>query len=809
MLLQLEGYQFAAGRGVFGKLFKRGKQAARQTTYTGYPPPDPGIEVVHPRQLVDEQGELIYRCQRALGLPPDEYKEVIEPVIVRMASYVHRLPASQAHHHSLPGGLFRHSLEVAYGTLQGTEGVILTSMQQGTPSQRRNQSIRWRGAAFMAGLVHDVAKVHTDLRVSDKAGHEWNPMLGPLYSWAKKLELERYYISYREQRHKRHETSSSPFLQFVITQKFYVWLDSDGGDIMLSLLGALSGTTPDHTLAQLVVRADQRSVERDLRVNQASQSTRPGIPIATYLMDAMRRLVQSGSWTVNRRGARVWIVDDGGNRFAHVAWYQGAEDLIGLLGRDRIPGIPRNPATLADILIERDLAEPYTLPDGEGESRYWPITGGPLGNKVLYTLRLPADVVFPEEAPAQPTGLQVGDPTQHTEKTKGGQTGGADAPPPTPQLQTERHGEQGSTAVSEFEWPDAGGGKKEPPDEAKSRSDEAPARAAVAMKDGEAASDAQALDPQEDHAPVKDRGDRQRGQDSPPRQAGEDPGRGEAAKRDDAAEQPTSQPPRKGDAKKDKDDAGGATRPRSSAKPGSKAGTRESTQASDSPEEALAWLEQHGDAEGVAARWLSRLVQEAPEGVVTTDGRELFLSWPQAAKGYGEPKKLLMAVYDAGWLEASGLAGKISKKDGKPALIIKRRATKRLKVLMGDRAMQSGNDKDNSGARGHGKAESLMAGSRKPKRDDNAANKEKTGGNQELTVDIAKLCDELYEISEQMNGSGGRLVRWEQFDELADKHYPRTSKYKIITKLKGAERVLDTSREGVLLKQSQRDNNDA
>jgi len=802
---------------VFGKWFKRGKRAQRSTTYTGYPPPDPGIEVVPPRRLVDEQSELIHRCKRALGLPPEEYAALIEPVILRMASYVHRLPASQAHHHSLPDGLFRHSLEVAYGTLQGTEGVILTSMRKGSPSQRRNQSIRWRGAAFMVGLVHDIAKVHTDLRVSDKQGREWNPMLGPLYSWTRTFEIERYYISYREYRHKRHETSQSPFLQFVITSKFYAWLDSAGGDVLVEFLAALSGAVPDHTLMQLAVRADQRSVERDLRANGGLRGGGQGMPIATYLTDGMRRLIQSGTWGVNRRGARVWIIDDGGNRFAHVAWHQAAEDLRRLLGRDRIPGIPKNPATLADILIERDLAEPYTLPDGEGESRYWPITGGALGEKVLYTLRLPADVVFPDEAPPQPKGLRVGgdedEPTTAQSGSKDSAASTPAAPKPEAQPTAAPAGTDSPASVAEFDWPDS---------EQRPRGDAAPDKAGTpaprADKNG-AESQAQLDKGQPDHGTDTVTAAREHPDEAVPARTDrsakrEGNQRGRSGKHDEAPP-----PPRRREAsdeapaqpKQGRGTGASDTSPPEHKRSPATAGTRGAgasptpspaakARAPESPDQALAWLEQHGDADGVAARWLSRLVRAAPTDVVWMQGSRLYLQWPQAAKGYGEAKDLLMAIYDAGWLETTGLGSKVSKQDGKSVVIVKPRTAKHLKVLMGKENIESsdgGTQKERQDSRGvtlrNGEGVDF-------EREENEDPRTGSGNNASQSVDINKLHDELYKISEQKRDNGGRLVSWERFDEIIEERYPNISKYKIVTGLKGVRQVLDTTKEGVILK---------
>ncbi len=50
-------------------------------------------------------------------------------------------------------------------------------------------------------------------------------------------------------------------------------------------------------------------------------------------------------------------------------------DLYDLISHDKIPGIPRDPDTLADILIERGFAVPNTVQE-KGERayyRYWEV----------------------------------------------------------------------------------------------------------------------------------------------------------------------------------------------------------------------------------------------------------------------------------------------------------------------------------------------------------------------------------------------------------------------------------------------------
>ena len=71
----------------------------------------------------------------------------------------------------------------------------------------------------------------------------------------------------------------------------------------------------------------------------------------------------------------------------YVVWPQGGDEVVALLAADRVPGIPRHPDTLADLLIERGYALPTS--EGDGVRRYWRLAPAPLardGKPVTLTL---------------------------------------------------------------------------------------------------------------------------------------------------------------------------------------------------------------------------------------------------------------------------------------------------------------------------------------------------------------------------------------------------------------------------------------
>jgi len=135
----------------------------------------------------------------------------------------------------------------------------------------------------------------------------------------------------------------------------------------------VAGIDDEAVLGSLVTEADRVSVERDLRENRIDPAaTSLGVPVDRYLLDAMRSLARGGRWQINVPGARLWMLAEG----LQLVWPSGAEDMVALLAADRVPGIPRDPETLADILLEWGLAVPRQ--EGDQARRYWRLAPAPL-----------------------------------------------------------------------------------------------------------------------------------------------------------------------------------------------------------------------------------------------------------------------------------------------------------------------------------------------------------------------------------------------------------------------------------------------
>jgi conjugal transfer pilus assembly protein TraI len=368
-----------------------------------YPPFLKGLPVAAPERIVATQSELIARLQDGLAFTDTRFAALVRPVIKRYAAFVHLLPASEAHHHSGAGGLFHHGLEVAFQVAQASQGRIF-ALDRG-PAERRELEPRWRLAAGLAGLCHDVGKPVSDLSVSDREGRTtWRPLLGSLADWAAESGVNRYFLRWRECRHARHETFGLLVLERILTPEVTSWLVDADPEVMQGLISAVAGIDDGAVLGSLVTEADRASVERDLRENRIDPAaTSLGVPVDRYLLDAMRRLVRGGRWQINVPGARLWMLAEG----LHLVWPASAEDIVALLEADRVPGIPRDPDTLADILLERGFAVPRQK--GDHAQRYWRLAPAPLAREgqvvTLSMLRMASPDFLLAGAQPAPVGI--------------------------------------------------------------------------------------------------------------------------------------------------------------------------------------------------------------------------------------------------------------------------------------------------------------------------------------------------------------------------------------------------------------------
>ena len=146
--------------------------------------PDPGAyDVLDPARLLAQYGPLVHEIREMVGVPDAHWRRLYDPMLRGYAGFVQQFPASEAHHHSGPGGLLAHGLEVVRNALKIRRGALLP--RGAAPETAARQGDLWTYAICSACLLHDIAKPVVDLKVllSDATGRsagEWDPWSGPM-----------------------------------------------------------------------------------------------------------------------------------------------------------------------------------------------------------------------------------------------------------------------------------------------------------------------------------------------------------------------------------------------------------------------------------------------------------------------------------------------------------------------------------------------------------------------------------------------------------------------------------------------------
>lgn len=329
-----------------------------ETEVPRYPPFMKGLPVVGIDRLLASQQELIDRIADSAMATPPLFRAHYLAATQRFAGFAHLLPASQSHHHRGAGGLLRHALEVGLWALQSADRVLMNTAI--SPHQRREMEPRWQLAVFLAGLCHDAGKPATDLVVTDKERTStWHPIREDLHAWATRESISAYFLEWREGRGKQHTALSSLIADRIIGGATLSWIAENDTEVVVWLMESLANNPgPTNPIHDLVRKADQTSVERDMRsFGVAMAGYELGVPVERHLADIMKRFVREGVWLVNVPGARLWHMDG----HLYLVWPAGGEELARQVREEGIPGIPRTPDGLLDMLIERGMA---SLPGG-------------------------------------------------------------------------------------------------------------------------------------------------------------------------------------------------------------------------------------------------------------------------------------------------------------------------------------------------------------------------------------------------------------------------------------------------------------
>ena len=256
--------------------------------------------VHEPASLLARHSSLVQSVQGMVGIPADHWHKLYFPLFEDYARFVQLLPASEAHHHSGPGGLLRHGLEVDHEALKLRRTTLLPP---GAAAETvAHQQDIWTYACTSAALLHDLGKPITDTLVII-GNKRWHLLSGPMPVGA------RYRIEFNTQRrHHQHERIPPLLVRYLLPETGLAWL-SEENEILAAWLATIQGDLDQAgPLGAIIAKADGISVAQDLAGSQRIQlPTARTRPLSDRLLTGLRFLLTDGSLPINRPGAAGFL----------------------------------------------------------------------------------------------------------------------------------------------------------------------------------------------------------------------------------------------------------------------------------------------------------------------------------------------------------------------------------------------------------------------------------------------------------------------------------------------------------------------
>ncbi|HBT4924890.1 MobH family relaxase [Klebsiella pneumoniae] len=230
------------------------------------------------------------------------FADLYQAPVARFAERVQLLPASEYHHHSHPGGLLDHTLEVMAFAAKLRQRYLLPA--GAAPEEQAREAEAWTAGILYAALLHDVGKTVMDIDVMTDDNQRWFPWMEPL--------TKPYRLRYPKNRdHRLHPAIGSLLALQILPVSALNWL-AQYRELNGSFLYCISGHYDNAgVLGELVQEADRASVAQFMGANAGIALAHPQPSLAKQILTALRALVQT-QFTLSSpdSGSDGWLTGD-------------------------------------------------------------------------------------------------------------------------------------------------------------------------------------------------------------------------------------------------------------------------------------------------------------------------------------------------------------------------------------------------------------------------------------------------------------------------------------------------------------------
>lgn len=344
-----------------------------------YPPKVNGLSVFCVDAILKRYSEHIEALHEYAGIGlhrrtkdgDNLFTERYVKTIRRLAEYVHMLPASEYHHHSQPGGLFRHSLDAALIALRKADNQLPPTVNKvDLDSQRR---VRYLYAAWLGALLHDTGKILTDMQVSaytvyDKENNisvpatkwkksikPWIPQIETLISWATRNQVERYFVHFKSSRiHKRHVSSGAVLLPHIAKGEGLEFIMDSPDDLYGNLIAALNGYAQiNDYLATAIRYGDSVSTAKDVKTMATAAFGSLKKSRMLSIVDTMRSLKKD--WLFNTDKSHAFVVGD----CVFLRWQSAFHSILKSAMASKFDALPSDTTSLLGMMEDFRIVEPF------------------------------------------------------------------------------------------------------------------------------------------------------------------------------------------------------------------------------------------------------------------------------------------------------------------------------------------------------------------------------------------------------------------------------------------------------------------
>jgi integrating conjugative element relaxase (TIGR03760 family) len=319
------------------------------------PPAQQSIGLLRPESAesllaTPRRRRLLEHIWQRTSLSRAQFTALYRGPIERYAALVQQFPASESHHHSHPGGMLDHGLEIVAYALKLRQSHLLPV--GAPPEDQGAQAEAWTAGTAYGALLHDIGKIAVDLHVEYADGERW-------YPWHGKL-IRPYRFRYRKDRtYRLHGAATGLLYSQILDTAIFDWL-SGFPELWASLLYVLAGQY-EHAgiLGELVLQADQASVSQELGGDPAKARTAPKHALQRKLLDGLRYLLKEELKLNQPQASDGWLTQD-------TLWLVSktvCDKLRAHLLSQGIEGIPSNNTAVFDVFQDHGIAQP--TPEGK------------------------------------------------------------------------------------------------------------------------------------------------------------------------------------------------------------------------------------------------------------------------------------------------------------------------------------------------------------------------------------------------------------------------------------------------------------